>query len=68
MPNAKIATCIVVLRNIVIFIGFSLSKFISPESVSPVAIYPVQTHFFRKCLRPAKNSHCTYIPRSGRKQ
>ena len=50
-PSAKIATCNIALRNIVIFIEFSLSSIISPESSSPVVKLPVQTHLFQKGLR-----------------
>jgi hypothetical protein len=46
IPNAKTNTCNIVLRNIVIFIGFSLSKINSPESVSPVSNYRYRRTFF----------------------
>ncbi len=50
MPIEKTATCKTVLRNIVIIIGFSLSKIISPESVSPVLVYRYRRTFFAKDL------------------
>ena len=48
MPIEKTATCKTVLRNIVIIIGFSLSKIISPESVSPGLINRYRRTFFAK--------------------